>query len=282
MLEEKTKQKIIDFVSIQPRSIDEISKHISRNWRTANRYVDKITEEGIIAIKIFREGTRGALKVAYFISRTSGNFSVFQQELFEKIKLGRTKEDFSPFDIWQYVPDTKKQAFLEQQEDESDLALNKDLIDLMKGAKKEVLIFSGNLSWANLEAKKVKVLDLFESLVKKGIRIKILTRVDIASLKNVKKVLGINYKLAKELIKIRHREQPIRAVIIDDQVARFKEIKDPKDYKKGELEKKSYLFYEFYDKDWLSWIKKVFSDLFLISIDANKRIEDLEKIKQLR
>lgn len=281
MFDERVREKIIEFVSLQARSIDEIAKHIEKNWRTANRYVDRIAAEGILAVKVFREGTRGALKIAYLTALTP-RFNVFQNELYKSIKYGRKKDDFNPFEIWQYVPEKKKEAFLEQQEDESKLALNKDLISLLKSAKKEVLIFSGNLSWANLEIEKEKMIDVFEQLARKKIGMNILARVDIASLNNVKKVLAINYKLGKEVIKIRHHEQPLRAVIIDNRVARLKEIKDPKDYRKGELEKKTYMFYNIYDSEWINWLKKVFWDLFFVSIDANKRIKELEMIKKLR
>ncbi|MFH0831705.1 MAG: hypothetical protein V1886_02455 [archaeon] len=279
MFEEKVKEKIVSFVSLQARSIDEIAKHIGRNWRTANRYVDRIAAEGIIAVKVFREGTRGALKIAYLTALTP-RFSIFQNELYDKIKLGRVKSDFSPFDIWQYVKG-RKEAFLEQQEDESKLALNKDLFELLKSAKKEVLIFSGNLSWANLEVGKAKIIDMFEELAKRKVSISIITRVDFPALANIKKVMSINHKLGKEVIKIKHREQPLRAVIVDDKIARLKEIKDPKDYRKGELEKKTYIFYNIYDKEWVGWLKKVFWDMFFASIDAGKRLSEIEGVTRL-
>ena len=56
-----------DFVYARPRTIQEISQLIDKNWRTADRYVDKIAkEEGTLAVRTFRGGTRGALKVVYW------------------------------------------------------------------------------------------------------------------------------------------------------------------------------------------------------------------------
>ncbi len=280
MLDEKTKRKIIEFVSLQPRSIDEIARHIGRNWRTANRYVDTIAKEGILAVKVFRQGTRGALKVVY-LNYLPQHFTVFQSELYEAIKAGKNKQDFSPFDIWQYVDKNKKQAFLEQQEDESKLALNKDLTRIIKNTKKELLIFSGNLSWARLVAGKTSMLSIFEQLARRGVAINILCKVDIAAMDNVRKVLNINRKLKKETIKIRHKEQPLRAVIVDNALARLKEIKDPADYKRGELDKRTYIFYDIYDVEWISWLKKVFWDMFSKAISAEQRLKELERIKRL-
>ena len=41
--------------------------------------------------------------------------SAFQERLFSKILAGRQKEDFNPFDIYQYVGEGKRRAFLEKQ-----------------------------------------------------------------------------------------------------------------------------------------------------------------------
>ena len=67
MLTKDIIQKINEFVYAKPRSVDEIAKLINVNWRTANRYVEKIAvEEGTISAKVFREGTPGALKVVFW------------------------------------------------------------------------------------------------------------------------------------------------------------------------------------------------------------------------
>ena len=283
MLTQEIVKKISDFVFLKPRTIDEIAKYIKKNWRTANRYVEKIEEQqGTIAIRTFRKGTRGALKIVYWRNIEQIHNSAFQQQLFEDISRGRHKEDFNPFDIWQHVDPKKKSAFLEEQEEEGKTALNKDIPNLLKSAEKQVLIFSGNLSWANLIKKDVNIYKILEELGKQNISVKILTRVDVASLSNIKKFMAINNRVGKGFIEIRHREQPLRSFIIDDRIARFKEIKNKEDYNKRKLKKKTYVFYDIYDPEWVEWIQKVFWNMFSASIPAEKRIKEIERIHKLR
>ena len=45
VLDTKTKKKIIEFVVKKPRTIDEISKFLQNNWRTADRYIAQISKE---------------------------------------------------------------------------------------------------------------------------------------------------------------------------------------------------------------------------------------------
>ena len=55
MLTTEIAKKINDFVYVKPRAVDEISQHIGKNWRTANRYVERIIEQqGTISTKTFR------------------------------------------------------------------------------------------------------------------------------------------------------------------------------------------------------------------------------------
>ena len=66
MLTQETIKKIESFVFKQPRSIQEIAQHINKNWRTADRYVNEIQDNfGTVSTKVFRKGTRGALKIVY-------------------------------------------------------------------------------------------------------------------------------------------------------------------------------------------------------------------------
>ena len=67
MLNSKIVEKIENFVEIKPRSVQEIAQELNKNWRTVDRYISQIKEEfGTIETRIFREGTRGALKIVYF------------------------------------------------------------------------------------------------------------------------------------------------------------------------------------------------------------------------
>ena len=67
MLSSEVIKKIEDFVYEKPRSIQEIAEYIKKNWRTADRYIQEIEKNfGTISTKVFREGTRGALKIVYW------------------------------------------------------------------------------------------------------------------------------------------------------------------------------------------------------------------------
>jgi hypothetical protein len=150
--------------------------------------------------------------------------------------------------------------------------------DILSSASKQILFFSGNLSFINLENKKIDFYDVFDKLVKKGISIKILCRVDLAGKENIEKALSINKKYGKQLIDIRHDEHPIRAAIIDNKIIRIKEIKEPTG-KIHELNKRKFIYYTMRDKDWAEWLAKIFWKKFNNSIDATKRLSELDKLR---
>ncbi|MFA5084403.1 MAG: hypothetical protein WC475_03455, partial [Candidatus Paceibacterota bacterium] len=86
MLRSQEIKKIEDFVYVKPRSVQEIAEHIGKNWRTADRYIEDIVKNfGTLAIRVFREGTRGALKIVYWASAEKISSSVFQERLENKI-----------------------------------------------------------------------------------------------------------------------------------------------------------------------------------------------------
>lgn len=277
MLTTELIKKINDFVYSKPRTVDELAKHINKNWRTANRYAERISEQqGTISMRTFREGTRGALKIVFWNNIEKIHATNFQEKLFARIESARGKEEFSPFDIYQHVDENKKSAFMEQQEDESSTAINKDIPNLLRATEKQILLFSGSLSWANLRQNHFKTIDIFEELAKRNIPIKAIANIDLASISNVKKFLAINERLGKEMIEVRHREQPLRAVVIDNKFARFKEIKTPS-YRK----KKTFIFYGIYDKEWIEWVQKIFWNMFSTAIPAEKRLKELETIQKI-
>ena len=284
MLDSKTTKNISDFVYVKPRSIQEIAQHIQKNWRTADSYVSRIIkEQGILAIRTFREGTRGALKIVFWNNIEKIHSSDFQERLFKRIESARDKMDFSPFDIYQYVSDDKRYAFLEEQS-EYTITQKQNLVNVLRSAKNQVLLFSGNLSWVNASQGKTKIIDIFEEIAERNVLIKVLCRVDLESMKNIQKMLQINYKIKKEMIEIRHAEQPFRAFIIDDKLVRFKEIKQYEEQKtkKSKKEKRTHIFYEIMDEEWIEWIQKVFWNLFRTSIAAEKRLQDIETIEKIK
>lgn len=263
--------QINNFVAQKPRTVQEIAQFIGKNWRTADSYVQKISEElGTIAVRTFRGGTRGALKIVYW-NLIDKNQSTFQEMLFQKIINSKHKSDFSPFDIYQYVSNEGRESFIEEQED--NLNIKQGLISTVSGGEKQVLIFSGDLSWAEAKQGNEKLLKSFENLISKNVPIKILANVDLNSIKNVKRIIELNHKYGRDLIDVRHCQQPLRAFIIDDHLARIKEK-----YFLKKTAKNTYLFYSISDEDWVNWLQKIFWHFFSTAISAEKRIKDLDSI----
>ncbi|MGV8086765.1 MAG: hypothetical protein ACP5N1_03985 [Candidatus Woesearchaeota archaeon] len=275
MLDSQITNKIEEFVYPKPRTIQEIAHYIQKNWRTADRYVDEIEKNfGTISVRVFRGGTKGALKIVYWSSVEKVSHSIFQEKLGQDIMISKNKEDFSAFDIFQYVPDSNKTLFIENIEEKT----IDDFSKLLLTAKKQVLFFSGNLSFINLKNKKNDIFKILENLLKNNVSIKILCRVDFAGQENIERVLSLNLKYGKNIIEIRHDSHPIRGVIIDGKIMRLKEIKEPTG-KTHELNRKLFIYYTINDKNWAEWLSKIFWKKFSNSMDANKRLEQLKKIK---
>ncbi len=279
MLNSQTISKIEEFVYAKPRSIQEIALHIGKNWRTADRYVEEIEKNfGTISTRTFRGGTRGALKIVYWSSVEKVSHSIFQDKLEKDILSLKKKEDFSAFDIYQYVPE-KDRTFSVQSIAEGDEEGNlDDFSDLILGAKKQVLFFSGNLSFINVVCKNGPVYKLIEELVKRKVSIKILCRVGFNGKENVERVLSLNSKYGRELVEVRYDVQPLRGVIIDGKIASLKEIKIPTK-KINELKRPVLIFYRISEKSWVEWLSGLFWKQFSNSMDANKRLEQLKAIK---
>lgn len=280
MLNTELVKKIQEFVYANPRTVQEIAQLIKKNWRTADRYVERIIDEyGTLAVRTFRGGTRGALKIVFWQELEKLNATEFQERLFKQIESGRKKEDFSPSEIYQYVEKEKKEAKILFENEYSSKKNFEDFEKFLKESKSSIMFFSGNLTFSNMSYHDKKILQVIEELAKKGISTKILTRVEIAGIENIKNILAINNKIGKKMIEIRHCFQPLRATLIDNKISVFKEIKDPKEYSKGELRERMDILYYIYDKDWNEWLQKIFWNLFRSSISAEKRIEDIENMK---
>jgi hypothetical protein len=279
LLNKAITDKISDFVRQKPRTVQEIAFLIEKNWKTADRYLALIeTETGLISTRTFRKGTRGALKVVFWNSLDKAKGSAFQQMLLQKILNNKRKEDFSPFDIYQFVSEEKRRAFISEKE----YSVHKDLKydRLLSEANHQILFFSGNMSWVELGPNSV-ILRQIEQLAKKKVSLKILTRVDLTSRKNIEKLLAINKRAGWDAIEIRHAEQPVRAAIIDDRFMSIKEVLSPEFYKQGELAKKTFLFYKIDEPEWLHWMQKVFWHIFRQSVDAEARLKALNSMQRV-
>ena len=277
MLTKENIQKINEFVYPKPRSINEIAKHINVNWRTANRYIEKISKElGTISTRVFRGGTRGALKIVFWNNVEKLHASETQERLFKHIELGKTKEDFSPSEIFQFVDQKKKKLEMINRNQYYSASHFKKFMSELREAKRQILFFSGNLTFTNLSDQNKRILNVLEELAEKKISLKFLTRVELAGIENIQNVISINKKIGYDVIEIRHSSQPLRANIIDSKFAVLRESLDPKDYSKDELKEKMYILYYIYDEGWIEWLQKTFWHLFRVSIDAKKRMEELK------
>jgi hypothetical protein len=134
------------------------------------------------------------------------------------------------------------------------------------------------LSFINIKDKKKDMIDIFDKLIKKKINMKILCRVDLAGKDNIERILSLNLKHGKNLIEIRHDVHPIRGIIVDGNLIRLKEVKEPTG-KIKELNKRKFIFYNISDKSWAEWMSRIFWKKFSNSMDANKRLEHLKQIK---
>ncbi len=277
MLNQEEIDAIVQFVKQEPCTVQDIAKLIKRSWVTADAYLQQIKNNtGLIDIKTFRKGSQGALKIVFFNHADTLTSNDLKARLLEQIKNARTRSDFDFFEIFQFVNDEQKKFFTEEYDDEN-VSKTQKVIPFLKQAERVVYIFSGNLSLINIREEGVLIRDVLEELAKRRVKIKILCRVNIASLNNIAKLAPVLDKYP-DYIEIKHTFQPLRGYIIDDTVARFKNEEVLKNYKRGELNKNTKIFYEMYDKEWIAWLQKVFWDFWRTSIEYRSRAAQLKKL----
>ncbi len=279
MLDKATVKQISEFVYAKPRTVQEISLLLKVNWRTADRYVDAIAkDEGTISCRTFREGTRGALKIVFWNNIERLAESEVQEHLLKQIESGRKKGDFSPSEIIHNI-DKNKIKIIKLKEHEYNSYRNfKNFADELKEATQQILFFSGNMTWSNYPVHDQKILDILESLARKKISSKVLTRVELAGINNIKNILAVNNKVGYDAIEVRHRYQPLRCTIVDDKVAVLKEVLEPENYAPKELKEKAYLLYYIYDKEWIEWLQRVFWHLYRPAVSAKRRLDVMKPV----
>ncbi len=275
MLSKQDSEKILQFVKREPCLIQDLSRHLDKSWVTTESYVDKIAKEtGLIRMKAFRSGTRGAIKVVYWNYSESSQPDEIRGKLFERIKSGYAKEDFDPLEAYQHVPHGKGRVLVEIFEPAT-LASKKSLIDFFERAESELLVFSGNLSFLRYP----EIKQSFSGLLKRGVRAKLLCRIDIGTLENLKSVEDLLNRFPNQF-EVRHSRQPVRGFIMDGKTVRLKEERMASDFKeKNELSKNIRVLYEIYDSDWVSWFQNVFWYLYRTSANYTERLAALEKVQ---
>lgn len=277
VLKEADIKKITEFVKKEPKTIQEISKLIKRSWLTTDSYVKQIKERtGSINIKIFRGGTKGALKIAYYNSSDSLMTDELKDSLYHIIRSGISKYDFDFMEIFQHIPDKKKKVYLEEYKEDSEADTTR-MVMFLRQAQSQVCFFTGNLSFINLKYKKKEIIDILEELLERKVRLKIISRINLATLSNITKISKLVNKYP-ELIEIKHKYHPLRGFVVDEKIARFKSEEKADTYQKGELHKNTRILYEIYDLDWVEWMQKLFWNLFRTSLDYKIRIKELKNI----
>lgn len=264
MLTNEEVEKIVNFVKKEPRTIQDISIHIKRSWITTESYVKKIqAQTGRLYMKVFRPHTQGALKIVFIPTQDSLAYDDVKDDLFHQIKTSRKKEDFDFLEIFQFIKDSNKKIEI----------LKEDAISkFLQKANEQVLLFSGNLSFINHAYKAL------EKLLKRKVNIRILCRVNLATLRNIKKIQFLIQKYPDQ-IEIRHRYHPLRGLVIDGKFARFRREEKVSDYRKGELDHDLIIAYETNDPEWASWLQNIFWNLYRTSVELNTRLKELKKIK---
>ena len=269
-------QKITQFVKKEPRTVQEVSKLIRKSWVTADSYLKQISDRtGLINIKTFRKGTQGALKIVFYNHSEVLQSDDLKEELYRQIKSGRTKNDFDFMEIFQFIPEKHKKLFLEEYSQEN-ISEEQEIISFFRQAKNQIYCFSGNLSFMNIKENGIPLLDIIEELLQRKVKIYILCRMNIASLSNINKLSALMTKYPN-MIEIKHGYQPLRGFIINDKMARFKDEEQLKNYKAGELNKNTRIFYEITDPDWISCLQKVFWNLYRFSIDHKTRLKEMQR-----
>ncbi|HLP79917.1 MAG TPA: hypothetical protein VK158_04740 [Acidobacteriota bacterium] len=271
MLTKEVRLQIEEIVRNKPCSVQEIAQTIDKNWRTADRYVQQIQEEhGTIATRIFREGSRGALKIVFWNALSDKKGTAYQDRLKTLIETGKTKFDFSPMHIYQFADSQKRQAQITKE------FISSEFRKLVESAQQQVCFFSGNLSWLKDEK---DMINLIESLIKRSVKVKFLTRIDITSQTMAANILKLNLRYGDDMVAIKHCEQPLRAFIVDDKIISLKEVYSPSHQK--EIKETTFIYYRIKDIVWVSWLQKVFWHLWEQSIDAQSRIDALLTIENI-
>jgi hypothetical protein len=277
MLDDKTRDSIVSFVKKEPRTIQEVAQHIGKTWVTAEAYVQQVKQKtGLVEVKAFRKGTQGALKLVYYNYAQTASSDDVREHLYSQIRAARFKHHFDFMEVFQFIQESKKKSFIEEYDDES-ISKIQEIIPLLRQAEQSVFIFSGNLSIVQVKEKKTAVIDVLEELLARKVHIKILCRVNVGSMQNIKK-LSVLLQKYPEFIEIRHAYQPLRGFIIDNKIARFKDEEHPAAYKKDELVKDTRIFYDIFDADWIEWLQKVFWNIYRSSIDYNSRWKEIGRL----
>jgi hypothetical protein len=255
-------KQILSFVANEPKSIHEIAQHVQKSWKTIDKYVQEIQKDyPELRVKVFRKGSHGALKVVYLENVMQKSKDEIKEKFLKAFLTGNVKDDFDVLDFFMHVKSDKKNVVFEQYEKEN-VSVKQELAKQLFSCQHTLYNFSGNLSWINVKEKGVIMITVLEDLVKRGVKIKVLCRIDPASLRNITKLKSLDKKHGTDLIEIRHLRHPLRGFIFDDRLLRLKEEVRTARYKEGEIAKNLRIFYDVWDPEWANWMTNVFTYSF--------------------
>ena len=115
-----------------------------------------------------------------------------------------------------------------------------------------------------------------EELLKRKVKIKCVCRITPSTMNNVWKLETLLKKYTQ--LEIRHRAQPVRGFIVDDMFVSLKTEQQLKEYKPQELEQNLTIIYNIYETEWVSWIQKVFWNLYRSSSEVKGRMKEFVKL----
>ncbi len=270
MISQEKANKIIKLVEEEPRTIQEISKELGISWVTAEKYIEEFRKNtGLIDIKNIKAGYT-TIKLVYSTNKISSND--IENNLFVKIKSTNYKKDFSFMEIFQYVPKDLSNGYSFKGEDFDP----KPIFEYLDKSN-FVYFLSGNLSFLKTKYKNESLIDKLEARIKKGLKVKIIARIDIDTLKNINLLMPLLKKYPAS-IELKHQLQPLRGIIFDCGHSIFKESKEEKNFKLQELEKDITLIYDIYDEIWINFFMNVFWYNYKTAIDYEKKLEIISRI----
>lgn len=268
--------RIIESVKEEPRTVQDIARLIGRSWVTADNYLKKVEDRtGLIKVKTFRKGSHGALKVVYYPAKGNTTTDEIKKRVAGQIMQGKLADDFDCMELFQFIPENKKKVFIEEyDESEYDTKRNNpEIFDLYNKAENAVYSFSG-YSYLGMRKDDLSMVEMIESLLKRKVSIKILAPITIHSITHLTKLEPLIARYPN-LIEIRHCYQPLRGFIIDDKIIR---LKNEESLKESKSLSKATIYYEIYCDQWISWMTKLFWQLFRSSLDYSLRVKEIRRI----
>ena len=271
MISQEKINDILKIVSKEPRTIQELSKELGISWITAEKYIEELKKNtGLIDVKHIKVGYN-TIKLIYSTNKISSN--EIEDNLFSKIKATNSKIGFNFLEIFQYVPKDRAKGYTLKDCDDLDPKLVFEYLD----KSNFVYFFSGNLSFLKMKYKSQTLIDKLELKLKNGLKIKIIARIDIDTLKNINLLIPLIHKYPSS-IELKHQLQPLRGIIFDCGHAIFKDQKEGKNYKLHELEKDVTLIYDIYDDTWINFFMNLFWYNYKTAINYDQKLDVINRV----